>query len=92
LTDAAAHHPGGRVFAFPACRADQRLSVLIMAVHQAWYSADRRLRVELTDVRGRRLFRVIDGTLPVGEFPGVEALRTFLAERYRLDFADLVED
>lgn len=63
-----------------------------MAVHQAWYSADRRLRVELTDVRGRRLFRVIDGTLPVGEFPDVVKLEAFLLDRYRLEFADLVED
>jgi hypothetical protein len=63
-----------------------------MAVHNAWYSPDRRLRVELTDVRGRRLYRVIDRTLPVGEFPSIEALGAFLAERYGLGFADLVED
>jgi hypothetical protein len=63
-----------------------------MGVRGVWYSPDRRLRVELRDERGRPAFRVIDRTLPVGEFPSIEALGEFLEKRYGLGFADFVED
>ena len=66
--------------------------MISVAVHGVWYSPDRRVRVELADERGRRLYRVIDGTMPVGAFPNVDKLGGFLRDRYGLDFADLVED
>ncbi len=65
---------------------------MIVAVLGVWYSTDRRLRVEFVDQRGRRYFRVIDRSMPVGEYPSVEKLGEFLRARYELDFADLVED
>jgi hypothetical protein len=63
-----------------------------MAVRGVWYSPDRRLRIELADQRGRQSFRVIDRSMPVGEFPSVDQVGEFLRERYGLDVADLVED
>ena len=66
--------------------------MIFVAVHGVWYSPDRKVRVELADERGRRLFRVIEGSMPVGAFPNVERLGEFLRERYGLGFADLVED
>jgi hypothetical protein len=63
-----------------------------MGVRGVWYSPDRRLRVELRDERGRQAFRVVDRSMPVGEFPDADKLGEFLRERYALGFADLVED